>query len=162
MPPASFAREYVLIHFLLTCVLHRTLAAPRNVGEFDENLPLSSTPVDFSGVKNLLNTSIGNSASTANSISGSVSLDVGADVHVSISLRAVAEGSLIPPTISEFGLYFGVLYRVPAIDNVDNLCVVLDGNLDANLSVMANTSGQADSGNITLFQLGIPGLSFPG
>ena len=48
------------------------------------------------------------------------------------------------------------------IDNVGNLCVALDGNVDANLSVVANISGQVSSGNITLFQIGIPGLSFPG
>ena len=48
------------------------------------------------------------------------------------------------------------------IDNVGNFCVALDGNVDANLSVVANISGQVSSGNITLFQIGIPGLSFPG
>jgi hypothetical protein len=142
------------------------LAAPRHLahhlGAFNETLPLDSIPIDFSGVKNLLNTSIGNSASTSNPISASVSLDVGADVHVSISLGAVAVGSLIPPTITEFGLYFGVLYRVPAIDKVDNLCVVFDGIVDANLSVMANISGQINSGSISLFQIKIPSLSFPG
>ena len=48
------------------------------------------------------------------------------------------------------------------IDSVGNFCVALDGNVDANLSVVANISGQVSSGNITLFQIGIPGLSFPG
>ena len=138
------------------------MAAPRNLGAFNETHPLKSIPINFSGVKNLLNTSTGNSASTSKSISTSVSLDVGADVHVSISLGAVAAGSLIPPVMTEFGLYFGALYRVPAIYNVDNLCVVLDGIVDANLSVMANISGQVNSGSISLFEIGIPGLSFPG
>jgi hypothetical protein len=46
-------------------------------------------------------------------------------------------------------------------DHVDNLCVVLDGNADAKLSVSADISKQVSSGNITLFQAGIPGLSIP-
>jgi hypothetical protein len=46
-------------------------------------------------------------------------------------------------------------------DHVDNLCVGLDGNADAKLSVSGDISGQISSGNITLFQVGIPGLSIP-
>ncbi len=48
------------------------------------------------------------------------------------------------------------------IDHVDILCVVLDGNVDAKFNVMANITGQVSSGSITLFQVGIPGLSIPG
>ena len=40
-------------------------------------------------------------------------------------------------------------------------CVGLDGNADAKLSVTGDISGQVSSGNITLFQVGIPGLSIP-
>jgi hypothetical protein len=41
------------------------------------------------------------------------------------------------------------------------LCVGLDGNADAKLSVTGDFSGQVSSGNISLFQVGIPGLSIP-
>jgi hypothetical protein len=47
------------------------------------------------------------------------------------------------------------------IDHVDNLCEGLDGNADAKLSVTGDLSGQVSSGNITLFEVGIPGLSIP-
>jgi hypothetical protein len=47
------------------------------------------------------------------------------------------------------------------IDHINNICVVLDGNADAKLSVSADISKQVSSGNITLFQAGIPGLSIP-
>jgi hypothetical protein len=43
----------------------------------------------------------------------------------------------------------------------DNLCVGLDGNADAKLSVSGDLSGQISTGNITLFQTGFPGLSIP-
>ncbi|KAH9991034.1 hypothetical protein BJV77DRAFT_560799 [Russula vinacea] len=128
-------------------VLANRLNDPRDLGAFNKTFSLNTTPVDFSGMTNLFNTSIECPASTSNptSSSASISLDVGADLHLSIGLGAVVAGSLIPPDISEFGLYFA-----------------LDGNVDANLSVVANISGQVSSGNITLFQIGIPGLSFPG
>lgn len=48
------------------------------------------------------------------------------------------------------------------IDNVDNIRVVLDGNVEAKFDVVANISGQISSGSITLFQIGIPGFSIPG
>jgi len=38
----------------------------------------------------------------------------------------------------------------------------LDGNIDALFSIMANLTGHVSSGDIPLFQIGIPGLSFPG
>ncbi|KAF8472221.1 hypothetical protein DFH94DRAFT_192159 [Russula ochroleuca] len=125
-------------------VLARGLNAPR---AFNKNFSLNTTPVDFSGVTNLLNTSIECPTSTTNptSSSASISLDVGADLHLSIGLGAVVAGTIIPPDIFEFGLYFA-----------------LDGNVDANISVASNISGDVSTGNITLFQIGIPGLSFPG
>jgi hypothetical protein len=45
---------------------------------------------------------------------------------------------------------------------INNLCVGLDGNVDANFSVVANISGEITSGNVTLFQVGIPGFNIPG
>ena len=148
---------------LLTRALFCTLAAPRSLGAFNKTLSLNPIDIDFSGVKNLFNTSsIGASTSNPSSSNESVSLNVGADVRVSISLGVVATGTLTPPDITEFGLFCGALYCVPAIDNVDDFCLVLDGIVDANLSVMASISGQVDSGSTTLFQIGVPGLSFPG
>jgi hypothetical protein len=37
----------------------------------------------------------------------------------------------------------------------------LDGNADAKLSVSGDISGKVSSGDITLFQAGLPGLSIP-
>jgi len=47
------------------------------------------------------------------------------------------------------------------IDHVDNFRVGLDGNAGAKLSVSGDISGQISSGNITLFETGLPGLSIP-
>jgi hypothetical protein len=47
------------------------------------------------------------------------------------------------------------------IDHVDNLFVGLNGNADAKLSVTSDISKQVSSGDITLFQSGLPGLSIP-
>jgi len=57
----------------------------------------------------------------------------------------VAAGTLIPPSFSEFALHIG-----------------LDSNIDASLRIVADILGQVSSGSITLFQVGIPGVDFPG
>jgi hypothetical protein len=73
-------------------------AALQNATTFNKTISQNLQPVKFSGTANLLNTS----SSTA-----SLSLDVDADVHATVSLGAVAAGALVPPTISEFGLTLG-------------------------------------------------------
>ncbi|KAH9954479.1 hypothetical protein BC827DRAFT_1272621 [Russula dissimulans] len=105
----------------------------------------NAKPVDYSGGKTLFNTSIEWPAGVVTPIfsSASVSLDVSANVQVAISIGVVAAGTLIPPNISD-------------------LRVGLDGNIDASLRIIADNSRQISSGDITPFQVGIPGLNFPG
>ncbi|KAH9975610.1 hypothetical protein BJV77DRAFT_1164270 [Russula vinacea] len=144
MLPASLARGNTLTPFL-----HARVPAPRAVGSFNKTLASKPIPVvNFSGVTNLFNQSIDCPASSANPVdlTASISLDVGADVDVT------------------FGLTFGVSYCVlgtTKIDKFDDLCVALDGNVGANLSVVANVTGQISSPSFILFQTGFPGLSIP-
>ena len=49
-----------------------------------------------------------------------------------------------------------------AIEASIDFYVALDGSIDANLSITANVMGPVSSGSIPLFQVGIPGLTFPG
>ncbi|KAH9060372.1 hypothetical protein EDB83DRAFT_2520372 [Lactarius deliciosus] len=109
----------------------------RNATTFNKTITQDLQPVDFNGVKNLTAIPVSSTAS--------LSLDVDAAVHAAVSLGAVAAGTLVPPNISEFGLTLG-----------------LDGNIDALFSITANLTGHVSSGAVPLFQIGIPGLSFPG
>ncbi|KAF8502654.1 hypothetical protein F5888DRAFT_1607718 [Russula emetica] len=124
-----------------------SLSTLRDGGAFNKSISPNPTPIDFSGETNLFHTNIKCPIKAGIPItpSASVSLDVDANVHASIGIGAVAAGTIIPPKITEFGLDF-----------------VLDGNVDAKFNVVANISGQVSSGSITLFQVGIPGLSIPG
>ncbi|KAH9053109.1 hypothetical protein EDB87DRAFT_291780 [Lactarius vividus] len=120
--------------------LDDALQTLQNATTFNKTITQDLQPVDFNGATNLFNTSVDCTASTA-----SLSLDVDAAVHAAVSLGAVAAGTLVPPKISEFGLTLG-----------------LNGNIDALFSIAANLTGRVSSGTIPLFQIGIPGLSFPG
>ncbi|KAI9463511.1 hypothetical protein F5148DRAFT_982388 [Russula earlei] len=105
----------------------------------------NSKQVDYSGNANLFNTTINCPVTSHLSSIASVSVDVSTDVHATISIGAVAAGTLIPPNISEFALH-----------------IALDSNIDVHFNITADILGQISSGDIPLFQMGIPGLTFPG
>ncbi|KAI9452115.1 hypothetical protein BJY52DRAFT_1294619 [Lactarius psammicola] len=119
----------------------------QNATTFNKTISQDLQPVDFSGAANLFNTSVDCPVSSEipSSATASVSLDVDAAVHAAVSLGAVAAGTLVPPNITEFGLTLG-----------------LNGNINALFDITANLTGKVSSGAIPLFQIGIPGLSFPG
>ena len=98
------------------------LADLRNGGAFKKSISLKSTPLDFSGEKNLFHTNIKCPIKAGISItpSASVSVDVDANVHASIGIGAVAAGTIIPPKITDFGLDFGTLYSVLELSSYDD------------------------------------------
>ncbi|KAN0134690.1 hypothetical protein V8E53_007475 [Lactarius tabidus] len=120
------------------------LQSLENATAFNKTTSRNLKPFSFSRTENLFNTSI-TCPETRSSFTASVSLDVDSTVKATVSLGAVAAGTVVPPKISEFGLTLG-----------------LDGNVDAQFSISANLTGTVSSGAIPLFQIGIPGLSFPG
>lgn len=116
----------------------------QDANTFNKTSSKDLKPFKFSGTENLFHTSISCTAKPF-SFTGSVSLDVDGTVNAAVSLGAVAAGTIVPPEITEFALTLG-----------------LDGNIDAQFDISANLTGAVSSGAIPLFQIGIPGLSFPG
>jgi hypothetical protein len=85
-------------------------AALENANTFNQTLSPTTAPVTFSGSSNLFNTTIQCPVNGALSVTASASLDAGANVNATVSLGAVAAGTIVPPEMTEFGLYFGA-YR---------------------------------------------------
>ncbi|KAG6857113.1 hypothetical protein H0H87_009238 [Tephrocybe sp. NHM501043] len=75
----------------------------------------------------------------------SIKADVNTNAKATITLGVATAGTIVPPKLSDFGLFAG-----------------LDATLDAKLGVKGNVAAKADSGEITFFEVGIPGLDFPG
>ncbi|KAI0043323.1 hypothetical protein FA95DRAFT_1609482 [Auriscalpium vulgare] len=75
-----------------------------------------------------------------------ISVDVNANVHATVVLGFLAAGSLIPrPTIGSFSVFAD-----------------LDGNLMSTLHIQASAEETFDSGPVPIFEVGIPGLEYPG
>ncbi|KAF8206074.1 hypothetical protein K438DRAFT_1963852 [Mycena galopus ATCC 62051] len=110
--------------------------------DFNDNLTKSLPPIDLDKTQNLFSDSI---TCPAPAVSASVSVDVEAKAHAVISLGMSAVGTLIPPTMSAFGVFAG-----------------LDADLTGTMTFTGSASGSIDSGVIPVFEQGIPGLDFPG
>ncbi|KAJ3482999.1 hypothetical protein NLI96_g6615 [Meripilus lineatus] len=74
-----------------------------------------------------------------------VRIDVSASAVAEISYGIAAVGKLIPPELTEFGIFAG-----------------LDAELDGNLKLASTATALIDTGVVTVFQQGIPGLDIPG
>lgn len=69
---------------------------------FDENRTLNLPPIEFSKIFNVLNASV-----QCPPIEASANIDVGAEINARVSLSAIANGSVIPPNLDEFGIIIG-------------------------------------------------------
>ncbi|KAI0345976.1 hypothetical protein BDW22DRAFT_936994 [Trametopsis cervina] len=72
-------------------------------------------------------------------------VDVNAKAHADIDYGVVASGSIVPPKVSDFGIFAD-----------------FDAQLSGTVDVDASASVTMDSGKLMIFQVGLPGLDFPG
>ncbi|KAK0472756.1 hypothetical protein IW261DRAFT_1343360 [Armillaria novae-zelandiae] len=97
-------------------------------------------PVDVDQTFNLLNESV-----SCQPIDAKLNINVAAKAHALATLGVSASGTLVPPNINDFAIRAN-----------------LDATLDGTIDLLADVAGTLDSGKIPLFQVGIPGLDFPG
>jgi hypothetical protein len=104
------------------------------------NKSVDLKPLDFDKSVNLVNKEI-----KCGPVSASLSVDLDGQAHATASVGVAATGTIIPPKLTDFGIIAG-----------------LTANVAGTLDLKADVSGEVDSGKITLLNLGIPGLDFPG
>ncbi|KAJ7708197.1 hypothetical protein B0H17DRAFT_1031883 [Mycena rosella] len=114
----------------------------KKFNSFDSNVTKSLPPIDVDKSFPLFSQSI---SCPAPAVSASVSASVDAKAHAVISLGMSAVGKIIPPSLSEFGVFVG-----------------LDADLSGSMQLTGSATGSIDTGLIDVFSAGIPGLDFPG
>jgi hypothetical protein len=112
----------------------------KNATTINENTNKTLAPIDvdksfpiFSGTVN------------CPGFSASLNADVATKAHAVVTIGVAAIGSIIPPKFDDFSVFAG-----------------LDADINGALHVAAQASGQVTSGPQTLFEVGVPGLDFPG
>ncbi|KAG5638044.1 hypothetical protein H0H81_002164 [Sphagnurus paluster] len=112
----------------------------KKFNNFDRTVTKSLDPIDVNNDIPFFSQSI-----SCSGFDASVNAGMKTKAHAVVSLGVAAAGTIVPPQLTEFGVFTG-----------------LNANFDGTMSLKANAKGKADSGQITLFQTGIPGLDFPG
>ncbi|ESK93403.1 hypothetical protein Moror_1814 [Moniliophthora roreri MCA 2997] len=111
-----------------------------DANEFDVNKNIDLPPINVNQNFNIFRSQI-----ACGPVNADVSADVFADANALVSLGVAAIGTIAPPKIDDFQVVAGI-----------------NADLDGTLSLTANLGGTLDSGDIKIFQVGIPGLTFPG
>ncbi|KAJ6548420.1 hypothetical protein B0H19DRAFT_1161003 [Mycena capillaripes] len=74
-----------------------------------------------------------------------VNANVDLDAQMNIGFAFLMNGTVVPPDITQFGL-----------------AAAVSGYAKGTINIQSLLAGDIDSGNIPVFKLGVPGLSFPG
>ncbi|KAJ7042175.1 hypothetical protein C8F04DRAFT_96447 [Mycena alexandri] len=114
----------------------------KKFNDFDDSVTKSLPPIDVDKQFPVFSQSI---SCPSPAVSASVSVDVDAKAHAVITLGMSAVGQIIPPKLSEFGVFAG-----------------LDASMSGTMTLKGSATGSIDSGVVNVFQTGIPGLDFPG
>lgn len=116
----------------------------KDLGEIHKTIN-GSSPLNFEKDVPLFDKSIDCPQSGAvPGFSGEVSVDLDGKVDGTVNYGVAASGSIIPPKLDQFGLFVG-----------------LDATVTGTLNLNATLTGTIGTGQIPLFQTGIPGLDFP-
>ncbi|TFK26040.1 hypothetical protein FA15DRAFT_589233 [Coprinopsis marcescibilis] len=78
-------------------------------------------------------------------ITASLKIDVQAKARALATVGVAAQGTIVPPKVDEFAV-----------------TATISGNIDGSVTLNANVAGSLESPELELFQIGIPGLDFPG
>lgn len=91
--------------------------------------------------------------------SAAVEVDVDVDVDAQVSFGFAVAGAILPPKLTKFQLT-GSTYFVSLCSFLSH--TVLHGAAGADFNINSQLHGSFDSGAIPIFQVGLPGLNFPG
>ncbi|KAF8961154.1 hypothetical protein BDZ97DRAFT_1226986 [Flammula alnicola] len=111
-----------------------------SLNDFNVNNSQALPPLDVNKTFTLVDQSV-----SCPPVDVSVKIDVDTKAHAVVTLGLAASGTIVPPKVSDFAI-------------IANLNAEIDGTVD----IAADAAGTLDSGKIPLFQVGIPGLDFPG
>ncbi|KAF4610324.1 hypothetical protein D9613_010280 [Agrocybe pediades] len=124
----------------ISSFVHGAVDDITSLNDFNVNKSTTLQPLDVDKSFNLLDQSL-----SCGSIEGKVKIDVNAKAHAVASIGVAASGTVVPPKVSDFSIIAG-----------------LTASIDGTIDMQASASGTIDSGKIKLFEVGVPGLDFPG
>ncbi|TFK97642.1 hypothetical protein BDV98DRAFT_513349 [Pterulicium gracile] len=108
--------------------------------EIDETINVP--PIELDEEFNLIDVSVG---CAENGVGAGITVDIAAKGTVSADIGVIAVGTVVPPVLTKF-----------------NTVTRLNSDVVGTVTLGGSVTGAIDTGEITLFEIGIPGLNFPG
>jgi len=116
------------------------LGAIQGLNDFNVNQSTTLSPLTVNKNFNLLNKQL-----ACPPITGSLKIDVDAKANAVATIGVAASGTIVPPKVNDFAVITS-----------------LTADLNGVVTMVATASGTLDSGKIKIFEVGVPGLDFPG
>ncbi|KAF7296604.1 hypothetical protein HMN09_01068000 [Mycena chlorophos] len=117
-------------------------SAFQKFNSFDKTVTKTLTPVNIDKTVTLLSASV---SCPTPVVSAGVTATAEGKVQATMSVGAVAEGTIIPPKLTDFGAFIG-----------------LDADMKGTINLKGSATGTFNTDTLTLFSAGLPGLDFPG
>ncbi|KAF8066939.1 hypothetical protein FPV67DRAFT_1417007 [Lyophyllum atratum] len=114
--------------------------AIKGLNDFDVDKSKTLSPLTVDKNFNLLNQQV-----SCPPITASLKIDVDAKANAVATIGVAASGTIIPPKVKDFAVI-----------------TTLTADLDGSVTMVATVSGTLDSGKLKIFEVGVPGLDFPG
>ncbi|KAF5381809.1 hypothetical protein D9615_005580 [Tricholomella constricta] len=114
--------------------------AIKGLNDFDVDNSKALSPLSVNKNFNLLDQQL-----SCPPITGSIKIDVDAKANAVATIGVAASGTIIPPKVKDFAIITS-----------------LTADIDGAVTMVATASGTLDSGKIKIFEVGVPGLDFPG
>lgn len=118
----------------------KAINAIKNLNNFGVDKSKVLTPLSLNKKFNLLDQKL-----SCPPITAAMKIDVDAKANAAASIGVAASGTIIPPKVKDFAIITS-----------------LDADIDGTLTMIATASGALDSGKQKIFEVGVPGLDFPG
>ncbi|GLB41232.1 hypothetical protein LshimejAT787_0904470 [Lyophyllum shimeji] len=114
--------------------------AIKNLNDFNVDKSQALKPLTVDKNFNLLSKQL-----SCPPITASLKIDVDAKANAVATVGVAASGTIVPPKVDDFAIITS-----------------LTGDLDGSVTMVATASCTLDSGKVKIFEVGVPGLDFPG
>ncbi|THU98958.1 hypothetical protein K435DRAFT_795246 [Dendrothele bispora CBS 962.96] len=140
MSPSNSDASQLLKRGFLDDIFGGVVDSVSDANSFNISNSTQLEPFDIDKKFNLFNQSI-----DCGPVTATVSADVNANAHFTAAVGLIASGTIIPPNVDQFAL-------------TSDFSAKLNGTLD----LQGDLTGSFETPTLTLFEIGIPGLDFPG
>ncbi|KAJ2912665.1 hypothetical protein MD484_g7761, partial [Candolleomyces efflorescens] len=120
--------------------IKKALAAIKKLNDVSLDKSVTLPPLNVDKTFNVLDQEL-----SCPPIEARLKLDVSAKANAVAAIGVAAEGTIVPPKIDDFAV-----------------TATLNADLNGAVNLTGGLTGSIDSGKINVFQVGIPGLDFPG